>query len=84
MVQDPADKIIEEFFNSLKIEHQYYSVLLNQPVFLIGEKSLYKAVKLAIEKTNNINNSNNKKSFTYKTSGNNKFKPLPSLKDSLP
>lgn len=46
---NPADKIIEGFFNNLKIEHQYYSIQSKQPVFLIGEKDLYLAIKKALE-----------------------------------
>lgn len=55
MSQDPADsenKIIEDFFENLKVENQYYSKQLRQPVLLIGEKNLYKSVKEAIEKNN--------------------------------
>lgn len=44
-----AEKIIEDFFNNLKLENQYYSRQLKQPVFLIGEKNLYDAIKLALE-----------------------------------
>lgn len=43
------DKIIKEFFKILKIENQYYSVSLKQPVLLIGEKHLYKAIKEAVQ-----------------------------------
>ena len=43
------DKIIEEFFKILKVQNQYYSVSLKQPVLLIGEKHLYKAIKEAIQ-----------------------------------
>lgn len=55
-MEDPAENInilINEFFNNLKVEHQYYSVQLKQPVLLIGEKNLHKAIKETIEKANN-------------------------------
>lgn len=39
------EKIIEDFFKNLKIENKYYSLQLKQPVFLVGEKYLYEAVK---------------------------------------
>ena len=52
MGHNPADKIIDEFFDKLKIENQYYSVQLGQPVFLIGEKSLFIALMEMIEKAN--------------------------------
>ncbi len=42
-------QLIEEFFKNLEIENQYYSVKLKQPVFLIGEKKLYDALKKAAE-----------------------------------
>ena len=53
MSENPADKYIEEFFSDLKVENSYYSLQLKQPVFLIGEKNLYEAVKQLVEKASN-------------------------------
>ena len=52
MNQDPAEyseKIIKEIFENLKIENQFYSIMLKQPVLLIGEKNLFNAIKEAVE-----------------------------------
>ncbi len=49
MEGNPASSLIEEFFSSLKIQSQYYSSSLKQPVFLIGEKDLYEAIKKVVD-----------------------------------
>jgi len=74
--ENSLDNVIEEFFNQLVIQHQYYSVQSKQPILLIGEKDLYKAIKEAIGKANN--NSNTAKIIDQKP----QFKQLSSF--SLP
>ena len=52
MAEDPADKhekIIRHFFEILKIEHQFYSIIKKQPMLLIGEKNLCNALKKVLE-----------------------------------
>lgn len=73
--ENSLDNLVEEFFNQLVIQHQYYSVQSKQPILLVGEKDLYKAIKEAIEKANNHNNSNTAKIINQKP----QFKHLPSF-----
>lgn len=49
MSENPASRVIEDFFNNLQVKSQYYSIQAKQPVFLIGEKELYEAIKKALE-----------------------------------
>jgi hypothetical protein len=49
MKENPAEKIINDFFKNLDIENQFYSKRLGQPVFLIGEDKLYNAIEKAIK-----------------------------------
>ena len=55
MSENPAEKIIEDFFNNLQIKNHYYSIQAKQPIFLVGEKELYEAIKKALESDNNQN-----------------------------
>ncbi len=45
---EEADKLIQNFFKNLDIEKQFYSKKLGQPVLLIGEEKLYKALQSAL------------------------------------
>jgi hypothetical protein len=51
---DNLNEIIEEFFNLLRIESQYYSKQLKQPILLIGEKHLYETIKQTIKKAKDL------------------------------
>ena len=48
--QAGIEELIGEFFSGLKVANRYYSIQEKQPVLMLGEKTLYEAVKRIIEK----------------------------------
>jgi hypothetical protein len=80
MVKYPAkssvDILIEDFFKNLLIQNQYYSRQKKQPILLIGEKDLYKAIKQAVEKANNLSINTAKTQNTNTNQETKQFKPL--------
>jgi len=77
-----VDILIEDFFKNLVVQNQYYSVQKKQPILLIGEKDLYKAIKEAVEKANNLIINTTKTQNANTNQKIKQFKPLPSF--SLP